>query len=193
MAPTSQNQQATDTTKKPQPSKTRAIRFGIKDRTIRRGSETSPVDQRQHPPRHNTQASQLASTTWHTVEFSRNRRASSRAFSGPRRRLCSSILPDVFRRSVGPRTLEPAVRTGLPTRPEDAEGVRSSWGGHPPGPATECDLGVRSSLPGDDENITQTPRRSPNPCAVTGVTACDLHFPAVPAMAGTTSRPRSGR
>jgi hypothetical protein len=72
---------------------------------------------------------------------------------------------------------------------------RPSWlgGRRSGGPATECDLGVRSSLPGDDENITQTPRRSPNPCAVTGVTACDLHFPAVPAMAGTTSRPRSGR
>jgi hypothetical protein len=55
---------------------------------------------------------------------------------------------------------------------------RSVRGCLPGGPATELILGVRSSLPGDIEKITQRPARRANPLHVTPVTAVPAGDPA---------------
>jgi hypothetical protein len=63
------------------------------------------------------------------------------------------------------------VRT-LQTTGERVVG-RSVRGYLPGGPATELIFGVRSSLPGDIEKITQPAARRANPCPVTRVTSSE--------------------
>jgi hypothetical protein len=73
----------------------------------------------------------LASTTWHTVEFSRNRRASSPVFRPSQEALSFSILadhfalpnrPSAFSESLFVDSLAPTARCGSEDRLEDLTG-----------------------------------------------------------------------
>ena len=118
-------------------------------------------------------ASHMASTIWHTVEFSRNRRASPRDLSISSERLCRSESYLAF----GPL---PATRSGSMLRavepvPDPASGrtkrLSTRSGVATLGTSHRGSIrGVRSSLSGDIENITRVLRQVANPVAVTPVT-----------------------
>ena len=129
-----------------------------------------------HQPTRQHQAGHMASTTWHTVEFSRNRRASPQDLAILGERLV--VSPCVSRSGLhhstpSPGRSEPPCRAALDHRSwarpcrGRTKHLRSDRGCSPAGPATSRSLRirlrVRSSLPGDLENITRMSRRTPNP------------------------------
>ena len=137
------------------------------------GSQSQPL----RPPRH-IGASHMASTTWHTVEFSRNRRASPQDLPILSKRLVR--FPFAPRRlgpvycTRSPGSSEPPLRAALPPgswAPDRTRGARSTCDligvgrlrDRPPPGSLRIRLRVRSSLPGDIENITQpvAPRANP--------------------------------
>src|SRR4051812_17386732 len=161
------------------PIRTVQIRLNFGPATPRRWrqrnlSQPRPTTQ-QHPhpngQRHHQRASHMASTIWHTVEFSRNRRASPRDLSISSERLCRSESYLAF----GP---PPATRSGNVSGPEPVPSgsgrtkrLRTRAGVATLGTSHRGSIrGVRSSLSGDIENITRVLRQVANPCSVTPVT-----------------------
>jgi hypothetical protein len=133
----------------------------------------------QPTPQHGT--GHMASTTWHTVEFSRNRRASPRDLAIPSQRLvCSPRSPwrsGGFATLPDPRGLRNhpcELIRGLTSQAADAsrahEAPLDQSGVAACGTSHRFVRGVRSSLPGDLWNITRMLPRSANRCRVTPVT-----------------------
>ena len=130
----------------------------------------------QHPnpngPTHHQIASHMASTIWHTVEFSRNRRASPRDLSISSERLCRSesylafgpLPATLFGRHLRAGSPSPPA-SGRTKRLETRAGVATLGTSH-----RGSIRGVRSSLSGDIENITRVLRQVSNRSAVTPVT-----------------------
>jgi hypothetical protein len=116
----------------------------------------------QPTPQHGT--GHMASTTWHTVEFSRNRRASFRTSvrpGGNLSNLAASILcvkPPCVGLTIG------SSRTrGIASGRRRGRRLCELWGDVTCGTSHRFVRGVRSSLLGDVEKITQPTARSANP------------------------------
>ena len=138
--PTTQSSEATDTRNGPDKDRSDSAEFW--HRTPTEVEDTTPISTKTHHPptppprtgtRHHQIASHMASTIWHTVEFSRNRRASPRDLSISSERLCRSESYLAF----GPL---PATRLGQHLRAwsPSPSGFRAheapgstSGGGHP--------------------------------------------------------------
>ena len=141
------------------PIRTVQIRLNFGPATPRRWRQRNLSQPRpttlKHPnpngPTHHQIASHMASTIWHTVEFSRNRRASPRDLSISSERLCRSEsylafgpLPATCSgSSCGPEA-RPRPASGRTKRLETRSGVATLGTSH-----RGSIRGVRSSLSGD--------------------------------------------
>jgi hypothetical protein len=148
--PPPKGSEATDTRNGPDKDRSDSAEFWPRHPT--EVETTEPISTKTHhppntPPRTGQNihqiASHMASTIWHTVEFSRNRRASPRDLSISSERLCRSEsylafgpLPATCSGSIcGPEPVP--IRFRAREAPENTGG-----GGHPRGPATA----VRSAV-----------------------------------------------
>jgi hypothetical protein len=141
MAPHHQSSEATDT--RNGPDKDRSDSAECRSRHPTEVETTEPISTKTHhpqntPPRTGQNihqiASHMASTIWHTVEFSRNRRASPRDLSISSERLCRSESYLAFRPL--PATLSGKLSAGLEPVPHPASGRTKrlsarAGGGHP--------------------------------------------------------------
>src|SRR3954451_11521042 len=125
MAPHHRSSEATDTRNGPDKDQSDSAEQGIAPHG---GEETTPISTKTHHLSNHTPngtrrpliASHMASTIWHTVEFSRNRRASPRDLSISSERLCRSEAYLAFRPL--PATLSGKRSAGLEPVPHPASG-----------------------------------------------------------------------
>jgi hypothetical protein len=128
--------------------------------------QTRPTTPTPTPPDSRTSTntmSRMASTTWHAVEFSKTTRASHQPHQGPTRRQPLKLTrPHPHRQPPGSGSSRPVA----PPAPHHRTVTRSGTarGSHPGTSHPLRRAGVRSSLPGDEEEITQPVLRASKPC-----------------------------
>ena len=145
-------------------------------RNLRRAARTTRMSRRRQP-----ETGFFGIDFWHAVEFSRSGRAPNQAF----RPGLGATLSNLLMRPCGCQTDFRPVPTRHATRPPRAEARgRGARAGGRPGTGHRC--GVRSSLPGDVQNIRQSAPGNANPL-VSGVVAAQIGPAVATGGAGSTT------